>query len=343
MKHRMKRQKSLSTFDLKQQFIGLLASEFENCGFDIVLGFESSFNGRICTLKFIDDKRIEVYANLGYVKKSVCVDGCSQMFKVHYCTLFIAEYIKHIERAKNNIPQSYFDGLAFLNAIEVYKSEKTVSVYSPLSHWDRKPKHSFNMRPLEISCAINALNRIRLSVSLELSKQEQFAVKHFCDSLLLYASLPEISYVHTRIPAYTLADSLKRLANLISKEPELVQEFPVLALARFEHIMQLTVNDLFLHCIQSDNEFLTGVSIRIIAFLHPSHNIQFTDDVRRKLTDVLNEYIDYGITYCKELSKPGRCLLNDNLFAVKTAVKSINDYLTIYGTGVIAGNIHSII
>lgn len=342
MKHKPKKQKSLSTFDLKQQFIGLLASEFENCGFDIVLGFESSSKSRICTLKFVDSKRVEVCANLGYVEKSVYVDGSSQMFKVRYCALFIAEYIKQIERAKNSIPQSYFEGLAFLNAIEVHKSEKTVGVYSPLFHWDKKPKRSYCLRPLEISSAINALNKIRLFASLELNEQEQLAVKTFCNSLLLYAGLPEVSYVHTRVPAYTLVDSFKRLANLIAKEPELAQEFPVLALAPFEQIMQLTVNDLLLHCIQSDNEFLTGVSIRLIAFLHPAQNIQLADGVRRKLADAMNQYIDYSITYCNELSKPGRCLLNDNLFAVKAAVKSINDYLAICGTGVIGGNIHSI-
>jgi len=338
----LKRQKHISTFELKQQFIGLLARELEKNGFDIVLGFESSAKSRICTLKFADSKRIDVCANLGYVKNSVCVDGSSQMFKVRYCAWFVAEYIKQIARAKNSIPQSYFEGLAFLNAIEVYKSEKTVDVYSPLSHWDKKPKRSYCLRPLEISSAINALNKIRLFASLELNEQERLAVKTFCDSLLLYAGLPEVSYIHAKVPVYALVDSFKSLANLITKEPELVQEFLILTLAPFEQIRKLTVNDLFLHCIQSDNEFLTGVAIRLIAFLHPSQNIEVTHDARKKLTDAMNQYIDYGITYCNELPKPGRCLLNDNLFAVKAAVKSINYYLTIYGTGVIAGNIHSI-
>lgn len=343
MNHELKKQKNLSTFDLKQQFIVLLASEFENCGFKIVLSFESSFKKHICTLKFVDSKRVEICANLGYVKKSVCVNGVSQIFKVHYCALFIAEYIKQIERVKKNTPQCYFEGLVFLNAIEAYESKKMVQVYSPLSYWDKKPKCSYCLRPLEISSAINTLNKIRLFTSLKLNEQEQLAVKTFCDSLMLYAGLPEVSYIHTRVPVYTLVDSFKRLANLITKEPALVQEFPFLTLAPFEQITQLTVNDLLLHCIQSDNEFLIGVAIRLIAFLHTSQNNQLTDHVRRKLADAMNQYIDYSITYCNEVSKSGRCFLNDNLFAIKVAVKSINEYLTIYGTGVIAGNIHSII
>lgn len=342
MNHNLKNQKDMCTFELKRQFIGLLASEFRNCGFNVVLGFESSFKSRICMLKFADVKRIEVYVNLGYVKNSVYVDGISQMFKVRYCALFIAEYIKQIERAKDCIPQSYFEGLVFLNAVEVYKSKKTVGVYSPLSHWDKKPQRSYCLRPIEISSAINALNKTRMFASLELNEQEQLVVKTFCDSLLLYAGLPEVSYVRASVPVYALIDSFKGVADLITKEPKLVQVFPVLTLAPFDQIRKLTVNDLFLHCIQSDNEFLMGISIRLIAFLHPPQNNEVTDGDLKKLTDAMNQYIEYSITYCNELSKPDRCLLNDNLFAVKAVVKSINDYLTMYGTGVIAGNIHSI-
>ena len=342
MKNNQKKQKSMSTFDLKQQFVGLLASKFENCGFDIVLGFESSFKSRICTLKFDDCKKVEVCVNLGYVKKSVCVDDSSLMFKVYYCASFVAEYIKQIERAKNCVPQSYFEGLAFLNAIEVCKSEKIVSVFSPLSHWDKKPKRSYCLRPLEISSAINALNKIRLFASSGLNKQEKLLVNTFCDSFLLYAGLPEVSYSHARVPVYALVDSFKKLADLITQKPTLAQEFPILALAPFEQIKQLTVHDLFLYCVHSDNEFLTGVSIRLIAFLNPSLNIEFTDSVHKKLLDTMNQYIDYSLSYCYELSKSGRCLKKDNLYAIKSAIKSINRYLSIDGSGVIAGNIHSI-
>lgn len=171
MKHNQNIKNRMSTFELKQQFIGLLAGEFENCSFDIVLGFESSFRNRICTLKFVNCKQVEVCVNLGYVKKSVCVDGCSLMFKVFFCASYVAEYIKQIERAGYSVPQSYFEGLAFLNAIEVYKSEKLVSVYSPILHWETKPKRSYCLRPLEVSCAINSLNKMKLLASSWMNQQ----------------------------------------------------------------------------------------------------------------------------------------------------------------------------
>lgn len=342
MKHNQNRKRSMSTFELKQQFISLLANELENCCFDIVLGFESSFRNRICTLKFVNRKQVAVSINLGYVKKSICVDGCSLMFKVYYCSLYVAEYIKQIERARCSVPQSYFEGLVFLNGIDVCKSEKLVSVYSPIFHWEKKPKHSYCLRPLEIRSAINALNKIRLFASSWLNQQEKLVANTFCDSFLLYAGLPEVSYNHSRVPVYALMDAFKRLANLIAEEPLLNQEFPILTLAPFEEIEQISVNDLFLHCIQSNNTFLIGVAIRLIAFLHPSQNIELDDNTRTKLVDAMKQYIDYGLSYCYELSKSGKCLRKDNQYAIKTAAKSINGYLRISGASIISGNIHSI-
>lgn len=342
MRYNQKRKNSISTFELKQRFIDLLASEFENCSFDIVLGFESSFRSRICTLKFVDCKQVEVCINLGYAKKSVYVDGSSLMFKIYFCASYVAEYIKQIEQAKCKVPKSYFEGLAFLNAIDVCKSETAVSVYSPLFHWEKKPKRSYCLRPLEISSAINALNKIKPFASSELNQQEKLVVNTFCDSLLLYAGLPEVSYNHSKVPVYALIDAFKKLVALIAKEPSLNQEFPILTLAPFEQIEQMSVDDLLLHCIQSDNEFLVGVSIRLIAFLHPSQNIQFTNNIYDKLVNAMSQYIDCSLSYCYELSKSGRCLKKDNLYAIKSATKSINEYLNIDGIDIIAGNIHSI-
>lgn len=342
MKRNQKKRKIISTIDLKQQFAGLLTDEFENCGFNIILGFESSSKNRICILKFSGCKHVEVCINLGYVGKSVCIEGCSLILKVYYCAFFVAEYIKEIERAKGNIPQSYFEGLTFLNAIDVCKSERAVSVCSPLSHWNKKPERSSCIRPLEVGCAINALNKIRLFALSELNKQERSSVSKLCDSLLLYAGLPEVAYNHAKVPVYALADSFRELADIIERKPTAVREFPILTLAPFDQIKQLTVNDLFLYCVQSDNEFLMGVAIRLIAVLYPSSDIKLSNDTQKKLVDAMNQYIDFSLYYFHELTQSGRCLKKDNLYAVKKVIKSINMYLSLNGYSVIAGNIHSI-
>lgn len=341
MERNLKRRKKTSSFHLKQQFISLLSSELKNSGFDVVLDFESSFRSRICTLRFGNDRKVEVCVNLDYVKKSVNAAGCSMIFKVSYCALFIAEYIKQIGYARSGVPQSYFEGLVFLNAIEICKEKKTAGIYSPLFRWDKPPKSGYCVRPIEISSAINALNRVRMIAPSRLSKQDKAAIRSFGDSLLLYSGLPEIAYVHASIPVYALVDSLKRQANIIVKDPEAVQEFPILALAPFAQIKQLTAGDLFLSCIRSDNSFLIGAAIRLIAFLHLPYDLGIDDIHLEKLVSAMNAYIDYSIVYYNELSKCGGRLMNDNLFAISDVVKSINGYLSMHGFGVIAGGIHT--
>lgn len=341
MKHNPKSQKKMSSFHLKQQFISLLSSEFEKCGFDIILGFESNFRRRLCTLKFGDSKQVEVRINIEYVNKSINIVGFSMKLKICYCALFIADYIKQINWAKSNVPKSYFEGLAFLNAIEVCKEGKTVSIYSPLSHWDKKPKNKFCIRPIEIRSAINALNRLRFIFPSCLDEQDKVAIKTLSDSLLLYSGLPEIAYVHSSIPVYTLVDSFRRLADIIAKDPETVHEFPVLTLAPFDQIEQMTIGSLFLSCVHSDNDFLIGVAIRLIAFFQFPYNLEINNINMEKLVDAMISYIDYSIIYYNELSKCGRFLINDNMFAIKVAVKSINKFLSMYGSIMPARNIHT--
>ena len=333
----------MATFNLKQQLSCLLARELQPCGFDVVLGFEASFKNRICTLKFNGSRKMEICINLTSINNPIYFDGSSLMFKVNYCALFAAEYIKHIERARHSVPQNYFEGLSFFNAIEVCEAKKAVSVYSPLSYWDKKPNRSYCIRPLEISSSINALNKIRFRMSSRLCQEEKLAVNTCCNRLLLYAGLPEISYVHSRVPVYALFDSLKKLADHIVSNPALLKEYPILLLAPFEKIGQMRVDELLLHCIQSDNAFLTGVSIRLIAFLHPSQEMVFSDGIYTKLVNAVNQYIEYGISYCRDIPQSGRCLQADNLYAIKTAARSINRYLRADGTGIIGGNIHFII
>ena len=342
MKHTINTQNRMSTFSIKQLFIRILANEFDNCGFDVVLGFESTYNNRICTLHIVGHKRLEVNVNLGYVKQSFFAKRFSELFKAHYCAFFVAEYIKQLERAKNVLPQSYFEGLAFLNAIEVYKAKTVVRVFSPLSHWNEKPKRSYCLRPLEISSAINAINKLILFDSHKMDEKDKKSVRDLHNSLLLYASLPEISYVYECIPVYALVNSLKSLSNFASEDPAIDQEFPILSLFPFHRLDHLAVDDLFLHCLQSGNSFLVGIAIRLIAFLHQSDYRGVANHVREELINALSSYVDCGILYCNEVHKNERCFINDNLFAVKVAVKSIYEYTVMNELGMICGNIHSI-
>lgn len=342
MKCNIRDKQKISSFHLKQQFISRLSNELEGCSFDIVLGFESSMRERVCTLKFRDNKKLEICVNIGFVPKAVKCSECSFVFKLHYCAMFVAEYIKLIEQAKNNVPQNYFDGLVYLNGIEVLKTKETQSIYSPLSCLGKKAKRSYCVRPLEISSAINTLNKLRIFATSLLNKQDIATATSLCNDLLLYSGLPEIAYIHTGIPLYTTVYSFKKLGELLAKNLEVVDEFPILSLAPFKQIESLTISNLLRICIQSNNAFLIGVAIRLIAFLHLSHDLEFDNSYHNNLVDAMKLYIEHSVAYCTETSKVSQGLLKDNSFAIRCAAKNINAYLTLNGIGLTTGNIHSI-
>jgi len=342
MKCNIRDKQNISSFHLKQQFISLLSNELEGYSFDIVLGFESSMRERVCTLKFFGDKKLEVCVNIGFVPKAVRCPDCSFVFKLYYCALFVAEYIKLIEQVKTNVPQNYFDGLVYLNSIEVLKTKETQSICSPLSCLSKKAKRSYCVRPIEISSAINTLNKLRIFAISLLNEQDIATATSLCNGLLLYSGLPEIAYIHASVPLYATVYSFKKLGELLAKNPKVADEFPILSLAPFKQIESLTISNLFRICIQSNDAFLIGVAIRLVAFLHLPNDLEFDNSYHNNLVDAMKQYIEHSVAYCTETSKVSQGLLKDNSFAIRCAVKNINEYLTLNGIGLTTGNIHSI-
>lgn len=340
MQHNLTGQKHIPSFLMKKHISGMLSRELRGCSFHIILGFEAVTQERMCSLKFLDKQRLEVCVNLSHVKRSINDSNFTMPSKVNFCVLYIADYIRQIDRARRCIPQSYFEGLTFFNAVEVYKSSKAVSIYSPLYRWGRKKGGNNCIRPIEINCTINSLNRMRLFMLSEISEKEKLSLDTIVDKLLLYASLPEIAYNATKLPVYALANSIKKLSAIITKYPEIIREFPVLMISQFDQIEQLTTKDLLYRYVQSDNNFLKGIAIRIIGFMqYPNERIN-DEYIFEKLALALNQYIECSLTYYTELSDSGDCFLKDNMYAVKKAVRAINDYLRIYGRNVNSGNIH---
>ena len=168
------------------------------------------------------------------------------------------------------------------------------------------------------------------------------SITSLCNGLLLYSGLPEIAYVHTNIPIYATVHSFKKLGELLAKNPEVTNEFPILSLAPFDQIESLTTSDLFRTCIQSNNAFLIGIAIRLVAFLNLPYGLEIDNSYHKNLVDAMKKYIEYSVSYCIETSQVSKGLLKDNSFAMRRAVKNINDYLTLSGIGLTTGNIHSI-
>lgn len=340
MKDSLNGQPHISGFSLKEYVSAALSGELKGCGFHILLGFEASARDRICTLRFLPDQRLDVCVNLSHLKKTVPHPHCSLLCRVYYGVQYIAAYIHLLERAGRLVPQSYLEGLSFLNAVEVYQSAKPVSITTPLYRWKKKPGRKSSIRPIEISCAVSALNRMRFFLRNQLSEKERILLEDLADKLLLYAGVPEIAYDCANVPVYALNNSVGKLAVFLEKNPGLAETFPVLRLMEFKRIGQLTTDDLLSRYVQSDNSFLLGIAIRMTAFSGVTPRSGPHTERQGTLISAMNRYIENSLTYYKELSQAEELLLKDNLYAVKETVKAINHYLYIHGAGVNSGNIH---
>lgn len=337
----MKNDKKIPMFKLKQYYDRLLSEELADCGFSIVLGFESSFSARICTFKFVEDRKIEICMNLGGIKNAGLAVACSSKLQAYYCAVFVSEYIKLIRRAESEEPVNYFDGLVFLNAVEICQRRRKIRIYSPLLALEPQRK-VYRFYPIEISSAIKAIKRIKVSTILLTSDEERTQIEKSIDKFQLYACLPEIAYTEDKVPVYAIMDMFKKITITVVRRPDIIERFPILCILPFEQMMYMTINDLFQFGVHANNDFLTGLVIRLIAFFQFPYEIEFERDVRERLNEALKRYVKCCLMYYKKLQNSDEPLLKDNLFAVKAAVKSINRYLSVYGIDIKSGNVHAI-
>ena len=166
-----------TSFLLKQQLATLLSNECRPWGFHILLRFTSSFQKQTCTVKFEDHDRLQVFLNLASLKGGFSSPRCSWSFRVSYTALFVAAYIKQLEQARNRVPQTYWEGLAFLDAILDATGNQPVKLYSPLSLWNAKPNRTFTIRPIEVRSAIQSLTKLRESPPPGLTETDAVAIR----------------------------------------------------------------------------------------------------------------------------------------------------------------------
>lgn len=337
------RQRIPTSFLLKQQLATLLSNECRPLGFHILLRFTSNFQKQTCTVKFEGHNRLSIFLNLASLKGGFSSPRCSWRFRVAYTALFVAAYIDQLEQARNRIPQTYWEGLAFLDAILDATGNHPVKLYSPLSLWNAKPNRTFTIRPIEVRNAIQSLTKLRESPPPGLTETDAVAIRTALDALSSYAQVPEIAYLRGSVPVYVLMHSFRDLADRIQADSGVVAKFPLLTLAPFEQTERLTVSSMLKSCTQRENDFLSGVAIRFAALFSQPTPPALDSASRENLVAAMNVYKERSIAYVSQIPQAARCLLTDNLLAVKKTVQAMNEYTALCGAPVTTGSVHSIV
>lgn len=331
----------MSIYQIKKKFSHFLYSELREYNFVILIGFEVMFTDKLCCLKKLKNNKFRLIINLNYINKALPIISCSFMDKILYCCLFIVQFLTLLESVKHELPKSYFEGLVYFNAIEIF-NRKNTELYSPVSHWNKKNKGSFCIKPIEIHCAINALEKIVLAEDLALDERDRISINAFKDELRIYSNFPEISYIQKKTPVYTVVNSLKEISKQIEKNPSVTQEFPILSLLPCNQIKELTIKDLFLFCAESNNDFLIELAIRLVAFFHFAYTLDYKNNDYERVIEEMKNYISTYAKFHSKISMQENYFLQDNFSAVKNAVKEINCFLCMNGITVSSGNIHII-
>lgn len=322
-----------SSYNLKKYCAEYLSKELSSSGFDIILGFESRNDFRTCTISF-EKNHVDLCVNLNAMKKAIKAKEISMKIKMDFAVSFIANYIKYVADAKRKLPRTYFEGLAQLNAIDVYSSGKVMSVYSPLSSTGAKRmKH---MYAINVLVAILCLNKIRIFQQTELTEEEKDVIEKMVDELLAFSDVPEIEYSDSVLPKYALLGVISRIEKLPLTSIDTVQDFPILNILPVSGTVDQTINNIICCCSKSDNAFLLGVTVRLIA--------QFGTldiEISNNLIDTLNQYREFSVLHYQQMAK-GSSLLRDNLFAIKNNMKAINLYMDFHSISTETGSVHSL-
>lgn len=333
----------MSIYQLKQLCSQILLTELKNCRFNIFVGFEINISSKICSIKTLKSKKIKIDINLNYIKKSLPIKNYSLIFKVYYCCFFIVQYMKQFDIVKQNLPVSYFEGLVYLDAIEKYIQKGRINIYSPIFHLYTKNKRPYCINPIEIYCAIKAIERTVMTEQLELNDNDKKILIAYKESLLQYSCLPEIYYKKKRIPVYAVINLLNDIAKVIKKSPDVINEFPILTLISVNKIKEISLKDFFLVCAESNSEFLMGVAIRLVAFLNLTYRLEYKNRKYERFIEEMKKYISTYVEIHGKIFMQESYFHQDNFLAAKKVVKKINRFLSMNNITVLSNNVHFIL
>lgn len=320
-----------SIYAKKILFNELLTKDLCNSAY--LINAEYQWKKPSCVFSFsIKNDSIQLCINLNCMDDNLFFsDDRGIELVVRYRAYFISNYIRCLEAVWNTNPQSYFNGLVDIEAINALH-EKKVESYSPLS------KSWIELRPIDIHCAIRALTRLLF----ECGNWIPCDVKQYCetqiDSFIVYSQLPEIEY-HERTPMYSLQVALKTLHNNLLTGKIRLQQYSIFSDNNMCVFEDMLLDGFIGTCSKSGNPFWAGVAIRLIAFSGIQLDSSFSDS-KGFLSNYVMDFQQSCIRYSKEYRGYSSRLTTDNFEAIKRIAQCVER--TVHNTFTNAGALHYI-
>lgn len=258
-------------------------------------------------------------------------DGGGPELAIRFRAYFISNYIHCLEAVRNANPQSFFNGLVHLEAINSLTG-KNVDVYSPLS------KASTAFRPIDAYCAVRAFTRLRLECGSRMPEE----VRQYCDAqvnaFIVYSQLPEIEY-HDGIPVYSLQAALKKLHRGLSEGTITPQQYALFSENHMCSFEELPLNRFIEACDASGNSFWAGAALRLAAFSGMRLDASFLQN-SPSVCGHAAVFQNACTEYAKEYRGYPTKLITDNFDAIKRLAQRVER--TVSGTLANSGALHFI-
>lgn len=300
------------SYGQKMLFYEILSAELGTCRFHIDATYVWKRPEQILSAAFSDAGRLRLEINLHVTKDALFHGDRAVEHSICFRAYFIAAYIRCIESAYDRLPQTYFEGLVLLNALNDRHSGRRVAVATPIAD-KRRPG---TLRPLEVHCAILALTRMLLVHAEELSPRERKEAERRRDELLCYSSLPEVAYEKSRQPSHALFSELHRLRQTLASAPQLPEACALFQKNGMQTIREMTVEELLRACEKTEDRFWNGVALRFAACAAPGCSRAWFAPTDRIPAEAA-QYLEDSVTYFKEQRDTASFLLRENLSAVK--------------------------
>lgn len=312
----------------KLLFNEILSAQLATSAFRVDAVYESAAREQVASVRCFGEQTVRLGINLSF-KTEAMFAGCADPLvpSIAFRAYSIVQYIRCLESAKGATPSSLFAGWVTLDAIgdRVLGNKQTLCVPNAYGV-------NILLRPMDVHCAIRAMTSVLIQYEDTLPNEVKQRCQAYIDTLITYTGMPEVTYTGSTQPCYTVVCEVKRLAAVLARVPEAVQEYAVFHQVGFTALDALDVTALLDRCDQAENTVWPAVILRLSAVTHTgllSHPA---------LERSYASFCENGVAFCSE-QRADSVLLRDTRRAMQQLVR---ETASMAESNTLSGRVHDI-
>ena len=295
----------------KEFFDDLLLNELSNYNYKFVINYEWMKSYKEFSYSILDGALVKLSININVDnKRLVCDCDYDIDLALSLRGYFVLAYFRCIENAGCMMPQSYCQGLAYLDVINGISKGKRVLVYSCIA------KKNVDCKVIDVCCMINAFTRLVAEYKNMMTSREIEECESIISKLTTFTMMPEIEYINGKM-LYSYLYEIIELKKGMDNGNVDCGSYPVLGFLSRENFDEVSIEELSKKADLEENPFWRGLILRLGA--HFNCEIELNNCI----VDEINRFRKNSVEYAKCIKGKSDDLLNDNYHAIKMNARRI--------------------